>query len=135
MGEVKSMHVSDCVSGNSFIRSTWHGDKRLMTVSIWQDNVCTSVTRIDTAGMAALASHFTAALGDAASRPVTEDSFASFDWTPERSRWSWRGLVAEMRYRVASRFGRADSEWVRSMTSDATPPTSAGAAESDHRAG
>ena len=39
--------VNDALGGNAFLRTTWHGDRQLMTVSLWRENVCVGVAHVD----------------------------------------------------------------------------------------
>lgn len=73
------VHVPDALGTNRYLRSTWHPERQLTTISIWSDNnVCLAATNLEAHELPLLISHCETALNDAAS----SFSPAPFDWTP-----------------------------------------------------
>ncbi len=75
------IHVPDALGTNRYLRSTWHPERQVTTISIWSDNVCLAATNLEAHELPLLISHYATALDDAASSFLP----APFDWTTSPS--------------------------------------------------
>ena len=61
--------LPDVRGEGSFVRVTWHPDRRLLVLSQWRDDVCVSASRLTIEDAAPLIAMLADALGDAAGAP------------------------------------------------------------------
>ena len=57
--------LPDARGDGSFVRVTWHPDRRLVVLSHWRDDVCVSASRLAVEDAAALLALLAGAVGDA----------------------------------------------------------------------
>jgi hypothetical protein len=66
--------VADARNDGSYLRTTWHADRRTFVVSTWNDEVCTAAVRVPVEEAAALVGLLVDGLAEAATTPLTDDS-------------------------------------------------------------
>jgi hypothetical protein len=89
--------VEDSRRNGSYLRATWHPERRVFVLSTWDGDVCTGAVRVPAAEAADLVGLLVDGLGDMAKSPPR----------PERS-----GQRGDMRSRL--------TRWLRSRTDRAT---------------
>ena len=62
--------IEDTRHDGSYLRTTWHAERRAFVVSTWRDEVCTGAVRVPVAAAGELARLLFDALTDAATSPA-----------------------------------------------------------------
>ena len=62
--------IEDTRHDGSYLRTTWHAERRAFVVSIWRDEVCTGAVRVPVAGAGELARLLIDGLTHAATSPA-----------------------------------------------------------------
>jgi hypothetical protein len=62
--------IEDTRHDGSYLRTTWHAERRAFVVSIWRDEVCTGAVRVPVAAAGELARLLIDGLADAATSPA-----------------------------------------------------------------
>ncbi len=61
--------IEDARGDGSYLRTTWHAERRAFVVSTWRDEVCTGAVRVPVAAAGELARVLIDGLADAATTP------------------------------------------------------------------
>ena len=64
--------LPDVRGKGTFVRVTWHPDRRLLVLSHWRDDVCVAASRLPIEDAAPLIAMLADALGDAAGTPHSD---------------------------------------------------------------
>ena len=75
--------IDDSRHDGSYLRTTWHAERRAFVVSTWRGDVCTGAVRVPVAAAGELARLLIDGLADAATRPVSTGPTAKTHGRPD----------------------------------------------------
>ncbi len=68
------MLIADQRGNGSYLRASWHADRRVVVISHWRGDVCTATTAVGVADLPRLISLLVSALADRARRVAVPDT-------------------------------------------------------------
>jgi hypothetical protein len=79
--------IEDARRNGSYLRATWHPDRRIFVLSTWNDDVCTGAIRLPAAEAVELVGLIVDGLGEMAGSPRVERGGRRADLRTRLTRW------------------------------------------------